>query len=277
LACPEDARIRRIRRIEGPVKIVVGLGNPGKQYGETRHNVGWMVLDRLADRGGRAGRGRERDAAASVRVHVEGLDLLLVKPTTYMNLSGLAVRKVLARERVKLEDVLVVVDDFALPLGKLRLRERGSAGGHNGLRSIIAEMGTQEFARLRVGIGEPSRDATDHVLSRFDAAERALLAEVIDAAADAVEEWARDGVARASNRWNAWTPAATTATPDAATTTRAASGTPGAPTGGPDGRGPDDSRRPRGGATDAREADGVVRTRTGWRKLLPRREPEARP
>nr|MBA2570220.1 aminoacyl-tRNA hydrolase [Chloroflexota bacterium] len=153
------------------MKIVVGLGNPGRQYEATRHNVGWMVLDRIADRAGWSGRAKARDAAAVARGRHGDLDLVLVKPTTYMNLSGLAVRKVLARERAPLEDLLVVVDDFALPLGRLRLREEGSAGGHNGLRSIIAEMGTQRFARLRVGIGEPSRQAVDHVLSRFAADE----------------------------------------------------------------------------------------------------------
>ena len=249
------------------MKIVVGLGNPGRQYEATRHNVGWMVLDRLADRAGRAGRGKERDAAASVRIHLGGLDLLLVKPTTYMNLSGLAVRKALARERVKLEDLLVVVDDFALPLGKLRLRERGSAGGHNGLRSIIAEMGTQDFARLRIGIGEPSRDAVDHVLSRFATAERALLAEVLDAAADAVEEWARDGAARAANRWNAWTSAAAAGVPGDNDGRRG------------DGAGtvPADAGADAAGADRlAPDGDGIVRTRTGWRKLLPRRAPEVR-
>src|SRR5687767_5663461 len=149
------------------MKIVVGLGNPGKQYEHTRHNVGWMVLDRLAERAGWVGHARARDAAATVYGRYNGLDLMLVKPTTYMNLSGVAVRKVLARERAPLGDLLVVVDDFALPLGRLRLREQGSAGGHNGLRSIIGEMGSQSFARLRVGIGEPSRGASDHVLSRF--------------------------------------------------------------------------------------------------------------
>ena len=186
------------------VKIVVGLGNPGKQYEDTRHNVGWMVLDRIADRGGWDGRVKSRDASAVVRGRRGDLDLALVKPMTFMNLSGVAVRKVLAREHTPLEDLLVVVDDFALPLGRLRLREEGSAGGHNGLRSIIAEMGTQGFARLRVGIGEPSRSALDHVLSRFETSEQADLDRVLDAAADAVEEWALQGPTRAANRWNTW-------------------------------------------------------------------------
>ncbi len=234
------------------LKIVVGLGNPGRQYEGTRHNVGWKVLDRLAERAGWTGHARARDAAATVHGRYGDLDLMLVKPTTYMNLSGVAVRKVLARQRAPLEDLLVVVDDFALPLGRLRMRERGSAGSHNGLRSVIGELGNEKFARLRVGIGEPDRHvdggmaraARDHVLARFDPEEQALLAQAVDAAADAVEEWAREGVSRAANRWNAWQPSAPTD----------AGGAP-EPVGGTEQRGEPD-------------AAGIVRTRTGWRKLL---------
>ncbi len=159
------------------VKLIVGLGNPGNQYAETRHNIGWMVLDRLADRAGRTGRGRQRDASATMELRFKGLDLLLAKPQTYMNDSGIAVRKLLARDRVPLVDLLVVADDFALPFGKLRFREGGSHGGHNGLRSIIDELGTEKVARLRVGIGEPGRGAIDHVLSTFQADERDLPAD----------------------------------------------------------------------------------------------------
>jgi len=110
------------------VKVVIGLGNPGSQYERTRHNIGWMVLDRIADRAGLTGRQKARDASVTVRGRYKDLDLALVKPTTFMNLSGVAVRKVLARDHVPLEDMLVVVDDFDLALGRLRLREEGSAG-----------------------------------------------------------------------------------------------------------------------------------------------------
>ena len=233
------------------MKIVVGLGNPGKQYEQTRHNVGWMVLDRLAERAGWTGHARARDAAASVHGRFKGLDLMLVKPTTYMNLSGIAVRKVLARQRAPLEDLLVVVDDFDLPLGRMRLRELGSAGTHNGLRSIIGELGNHKFARLRVGIGVPSRTAKDHVLTRFSAHERAVLSEALDAAADAVEDWARDGSARASNKWNGWV------APSAQTDATASVAEHG---------------------VAAEEADPtepvIVRRSTGWRRLLPRPERE---
>jgi PTH1 family peptidyl-tRNA hydrolase len=232
------------------MKIVVGLGNPGKQYEQTRHNVGWMVLDRLADRAGWTGHARARDAAATVHGRYDGLDLMLVKPTTYMNLSGIAVRKVLARQRTPLEEMLVVVDDFDLPLGKLRMREQGSAGTHNGLRSIIGELGSQKFARLRVGIGDPGGRAKDHVLTRFSGPERKVLEEVLDAAADAVEDWAREGAGRAANRWNAWTPqsqeapAAREAPPETAT--------------------------PPVPPQAVIEDGGIVRHSTGWRKLLGR-------
>ncbi len=226
------------------MKIVTGLGNPGAQYAETRHNIGWMVLDRLADRAGWTGRGRTRDAASVVQGRYRGLDLVLAKPLTFMNDSGIAVRKLLARERAPLPEVLVVADDFALPFGKLRFREGGGDGGHNGLRSIIEELGTEKFSRLRVGIGEPDRNAVDHVLSRFAPGEKERLGELLDAAADAVEEWAREGTSKASNRFN-------TFTLREADTDRVAP--PGAVDGPP---GP----------------DGIRRTQTGWRKVLRRGE-----
>jgi peptidyl-tRNA hydrolase, PTH1 family len=244
-----------------PPKIVVGLGNPGSRYADTRHNVGWMVLDRLADRAGISGHQKARDGAAVVRGRFGELDLVLVKPTTYMNLSGLAVRKVLARERAPMSDLLVVVDDLALPLGRLRVREEGSAGGHNGLRSIIGEMGTQRFARLRVGIGEPARGSVDHVLSRFAPGERAVLEEALDAAVDAVADWAREGPVRAANRWNAWQPAA-----DAPSSTPTGGDDAAADQAGGDGARPGPRARP--------DEGGVVRTRTGWRRLLPGRRPD---
>ena len=224
------------------MKLVVGLGNPGSQYAETRHNIGWLVLDRLAERAGRSGRGRQRDASETVQIRTQGEELVLAKPLTYMNDSGVAVRKLLARERVPLVEMLVIADDFALPFGKLRFREAGSHGGHNGLRSIIAELGTEKFSRLRVGIGESGRGAVDHVLSRFAADEQARLPILIDAAADAVEAWAREGTAKASNRFNAFELQAPAEGSGAA---------PAGEVGGP----PDEQR--------------IRRTKTGWRRILP--------
>lgn len=223
------------------MKIVVGLGNPGDQYAKTRHNVGWMVLDRIAERAGWAGRGRTRDASSIAMGRYRGLDLTIVKPLTWMNESGLAVRKVLAREHAPLSDLLVVADDFALPFGKLRFREGGGPGGHNGLRSIIDELGTEKFSRLRIGIGEPGRGAVDHVLSVFGPDERRRLDELLDAGADAVEEWARHGTSKAANRFNMFE-------------LRPAEADLHAPPGAVDGP-PDEA--------------GIRRTRTGWRRVKP--------
>src|SRR4051795_13738790 len=200
-----------------------------------------MVLDRLAERAGRSGRGRQRDASSTLELRYKGLDFILAKPQTFMNDSGVAVRKLLAKDRVPLTDLLVVTDDFALPFGKLRFREAGSHGGHNGLRSIIDELGTEKFSRLRVGIGEPGRGAVDHLLSRFQPDERQRLGTLLDAAADGVEAWAHEGTAKAANRFNAFE-------------LQAKSEDEGAPPAGEVGGPPD--------------KDGVRRTKTGWRKVL---------
>jgi peptidyl-tRNA hydrolase, PTH1 family len=222
------------------VKIVVGLGNPGERYRNTRHNIGWLVLDRLADRAGWRG-GRERDASRIVWGRYRGLDLTLAKPLTYMNESGLAVRKLLAREHAPLSDLLVVVDDFALPFGKLRFREGGGGGGHNGLGSVIDELQSVKFSRLRIGIGTPDRGFVDHVLSTFAPDERERLDELLDAAADAVETWAREGTSRAANRFNTFE-------------LRAAD---------------QDRIAPPGEVDGPPGADGIRRTRTGWRRVRP--------
>jgi PTH1 family peptidyl-tRNA hydrolase len=228
------------------LKLVVGLGNPGDRYAKTRHNIGWMVVDRLADLAGWDGKGRTRDASAIVAGRHKGMDLTLAKPLTYMNDSGLAVRKLLAREHAPLPDLLVVADDFALPFGKLRFREGGGPGGHNGLRSIITELGTEKFSRLRVGIGEPDRTATDHVLSTFAPGERQRLDELLDAAAEAVETWAREGTSKAANRFNTF-----------------------------ELRPADADRIAPPGAVDGPPGDdGIRRTKTGWRRIRPA-EPDA--
>lgn len=181
--------------------IVIGLGNPGRNYANTRHNLGFMVVDELARRAG--------DATSRKRFRSEVIDgrlpegrAILIKPQTYMNESGHAVREALNWYRVDPEDMLVVVDDLALPFGQLRIRNSGSAGGHNGLRSIIAQVGTQEFPRLRVGIGRGPHKGKAHVLSNFAPSEREYLPKVIDAAADAVELWMREGAIAAMNDVN---------------------------------------------------------------------------
>jgi PTH1 family peptidyl-tRNA hydrolase len=189
------------------VKVVAGLGNPGERYRLTRHNVGFRVVDLLADRWGLTGQGRVREGAARLEVDLRDPDerVLMVKPMKFMNLSGAPVRAALRQSEADPSgDLLVVTDDVDLPLGRLRLRRDGSAGGHNGLRDIIAAFGSNEFNRLRVGIGRSgsSRATVDHVLATFKPVERELADASIAAAADAVELWLRDGIEAAMNEFN---------------------------------------------------------------------------
>jgi peptidyl-tRNA hydrolase, PTH1 family len=186
------------------MKVICGLGNPGERYRLTRHNVGFRVIDLLADRWGLTGQGRVRDGAALLEVHrPEPIGrVLLVKPLRYMNRSGGPLRAALRQTEVEVEaDLLVVCDDIDLPLGRLRLRRSGSAGGHNGLRDIIASFGTDEFARERIGIGRAG-DAVDHVLATFRLVERELADEMVAVGADAAEAWLRDGIDEAMNVFN---------------------------------------------------------------------------
>jgi len=186
------------------MKVICGLGNPGERYRLTRHNVGFRVMDLLADRWGLTGAGRVREGAA--RLEAERPEpigrVLLVKPMKYMNISGAPVRAALRHAQADAtSDLLVVADDVDLPLGKIRLRRGGSAGGHNGLRDIIAALGSNEFNRLRVGIGRAG-ETVDHVLSTFKKDERELAAEAIATAADAAELWLAEGIEAAMNEYN---------------------------------------------------------------------------
>ena len=184
------------------MKLVAGLGNPGATYRGTRHNVGFEVADRLARRHGVAFDSSPADALVA---RVRGAaPVLIVKPLSLMNRSGQPIGELARYFRVPIGDVLVVVDDVNLPLGQLRARLRGSEGGHNGLRSIIEALGTQEFARLRVGVGrgDPRRDLADHVLARFDADEQAPMAEAIERAADAAELFLVEGIGPVMSRYN---------------------------------------------------------------------------
>jgi PTH1 family peptidyl-tRNA hydrolase len=183
------------------MKVVVGLGNPGKQYTGTRHNVGFAVVDALA-KGPGGGPFRGRFQAQVGELTDGGVALLLVKPETFMNLSGQAVRQVVDFYKVPPGELLMVCDDFALPLGKLRVRAKGTHGGHNGLRSIQEHLGTTEYARLRVGVGGPKDDAIDHVLGRFRPGERPVIEDAVLQAVQAVIVWAHRGVEACMNRFN---------------------------------------------------------------------------
>ncbi len=190
----------RLRGVSG-VKIVVGLGNPGREYSATRHNLGFMVVDDLARCLG-ASDGRNRFRSVLVEAFDDGRKIALVKPQTYMNLSGSSVREVLSWYKSPIDDLLVVVDDIDLPFSAMRLRPRGGSGGHNGLKSIIAELGTEEFSRLRIGIGRGTGQATRQVLTRFGKEEERALPDIIRSAVECVLEWNRGGIISAMNRCN---------------------------------------------------------------------------
>jgi PTH1 family peptidyl-tRNA hydrolase len=185
------------------VKLVAGLGNPGAAYRGTRHNVGFEVLDLLAARHDLRFV-TARVEALEARWRLEAASVVLVKPLTFMNLSGTAVAGLSRYYRIELPDVLIVCDDVNLPLGRLRARASGSEGGHNGLRSVAQAFGTTEYARLRVGVGrgDERRDLAGHVLAKFDPDEQAGMADAIARSADAVETWVRRGLEEVMNRYN---------------------------------------------------------------------------
>ena len=183
------------------MKLIVGLGNPGKEYVRTRHNVGFMVLDRL--RGHMTGvtvRSRFRSQIAEGFLGTEKIALLA--PQTYMNLSGHAVREARGWFHLANEDILVVYDDMDLPFGTLRLRSSGSAGGHNGMGSIVEQLGTDNLPRLKIGIGRPRLGAVGHVLSKFSPEEEIELPSLIDRSLDAVKLWIDQGIIAAMNDVN---------------------------------------------------------------------------
>jgi PTH1 family peptidyl-tRNA hydrolase len=192
------------------VKLIVGLGNPGREYRETRHNVGFAVVDEIARRHGltwAAAPSQVPDALVAKKFGQAPLmssPVMLAKPLTYMNNSGDVVAALSRYFDIALGDLVVVVDEAALPLGKLRARAHGSAGGHNGLKSVIARLGTKEFSRLRLGVGrgDGRRDLADHVLSTFDAGERADVESLITRAADAAEMFAAEGIVKVMNVYN---------------------------------------------------------------------------
>jgi peptidyl-tRNA hydrolase, PTH1 family len=185
------------------VKLIVGLGNPGKQYEETRHNVGFKVLDLLADRVA-VRVDKVKDQALVGEMGCAGEKLLLIKPQTYMNLSGQAVGSIARWHKVKAEDILIIYDDLDLPVGKVRIRARGSAGGHNGIKSLIAHLGTDEFPRIRVGINKPpvGIPVPDYVLSNFLPNERESIGEAIVRSAEAVQTWLEKGIIAAMNHYS---------------------------------------------------------------------------
>ena len=183
------------------MKLIIGLGNPGDEYRDTRHNVGFVVVDEIARRHALVWRQRGHTAFAK---RFGAAPFMLAKPLTFMNLSGFAVADFAGYHQVDVSDMLIVVDDVDLPLGRLRTRPSGSAGTHNGLKSIVQQLGTTDVPRLRIGIGrgDRRRDLADYVLAKFETSERAELDEVITRAADAAEMFVVEGIEKVMNRYN---------------------------------------------------------------------------
>jgi PTH1 family peptidyl-tRNA hydrolase len=187
------------------LRLVAGLGNPGAEYQATRHNAGFMLVDRLAAGAGVDWRREKFFFAEVAEFQRGGIRWLLAKPQTYMNLSGDCVGQMVRFFRIRLSELLVVVDDADLPVGTIRLKAEGSSGGHHGLDSVEASLGGRNYARLKIGVARPNdgaRNIAGHVLGRFGAEEREILELVLGRAADQVDCWGSDGVAKAMNRFN---------------------------------------------------------------------------
>lgn len=184
------------------MKIIVGLGNPGKEYEKTKHNIGFMVLDRLAENLGIRVR-KIKFKGLYGEGFLGGEKIILLKPMTYMNLSGQSVREIVDFYKIDPEDLTVIYDDLDLPMGTLRIRAKGSAGTHNGMKSVVYQIQTDEFPRIRVGIGgERKGDTVDYVISGFRGEDANIMREAVLKAADAAECLVRDGVSEAMNRFN---------------------------------------------------------------------------
>jgi PTH1 family peptidyl-tRNA hydrolase len=186
------------------LKLIIGLGNPGSQYVHTRHNIGFRIIDEIAKRYDVKLKKKLFGKSKQAQIRLRGKGIILVQPLTFMNLSGRCVKNSIDTFKASVDEVLIICDDVNIMLGKIRLRKKGSAGGHNGLSSIIETLGSDTFSRLRAGIGseKPIRDLSDYVLSDFDQTERELVETVIARAADACEYWWSNGIDRAMNLYN---------------------------------------------------------------------------
>lgn len=181
--------------------LIVGLGNPGGQYENTRHNIGFKVVDNIAKEYN-IEFSRQKFKGICGEGFINGEKVILLKPTTYMNLSGESVREVINFYKLSNDNVLVIYDDISLDVGRLRIREKGSAGGHNGIKSIIAHLGTDIFPRIKVGVGQPNVDLVNYVLGKFSKEEMEVLNESIDASTKAVKDIINDNVKTAMNMYN---------------------------------------------------------------------------
>ena len=184
------------------MKIIVGLGNPGEKYLKTRHNLGFMVIDRFAQQLGMECNQKKFHALFGKK-KIEEEEIILLKPQTFMNLSGVAVKEAMDMYKCALQNLMVICDDLDLPLGKIRARRNGGCGGHRGLESIAASLGFKSFSRLRIGIGRPAeRDPRDYVLSVFSKEEEPVVMEMIEEASQALQTWIVEGIEACMNKFN---------------------------------------------------------------------------
>ncbi len=188
------------------MNVIAGLGNPGAEYANTPHSIGFEVVDELARRAGAEWKKSASFKGELAQGVLGGVQVLLVKPATYMNLSGTCIAPVVKYRNSSAEDLIVVSDDIDLPAGRIRVRKGGSAGGHNGLKSVIECLGTADFTRVKVGVGrrEERGGVVAHVLGKIDARQRAVFDEAVQAAADAAADAARQGIETVMNRYNGW-------------------------------------------------------------------------
>lgn len=183
------------------MKMIVGLGNPGKEYAQTKHNVGFMVIDKIAEDIGISVEKRQCQAFTQIATW-EGEKVLFVKPQTYMNLSGQSVMELLNYYKDKIDEILVIHDDLDLPLGQLRFKQGGSAGGHNGIKNIIAHLNSNDFARLKIGIGRGKGETKDYVLTPFAGNDKKMIEEAVEISVLAIKTWMQSGIASAMNQYN---------------------------------------------------------------------------
>ena len=183
------------------MKMIIGLGNPGKEYAQTKHNVGFMVVDAIAEELNVSVEKRQCQAFTQA-TSWDGEKILLVKPQTYMNLSGQSVMELLNYYKDKIDDLLVIHDDLDLPPGQLRFKQGGGAGGHNGIKNIIAHLNSNEFDRLKIGIGRGKNETKDYVLTPFAGTDKKLIDEAVTTSIDAVKLWLKQGIAPAMNQYN---------------------------------------------------------------------------
>lgn len=181
--------------------LIVGLGNPGKEYEDTRHNIGFKVIDNIAKEYN-IEVNRQKFKGVYGEGFINGKKVMLLKPTTYMNLSGESIREVADFYNLENDEIIIIYDDISLEVGKLRIRDKGSAGGHNGIKSIIAHLGGEVFPRIKVGIGQPNVDLVKYVLGKFTKEEMKTLSECIEASTKATEEIINNGVKCAMNQYN---------------------------------------------------------------------------